>query len=34
LKLRADQLVELDIVDDISSETGRQTRKKTYASHG
>jgi transposase len=34
LKLLADQLVELDIVDDISSETVRQTRKKMHASHG
>ena len=29
LKLLADQLVELDIVDDISAETVRQTLKKT-----
>ena len=34
LKLLADQLVELDIVDDISTETVRQTRKKTRSSHG
>lgn len=34
LKLLADQLVELDIVDDISSETVRQTRKKMHSSHG
>ncbi len=34
LKLLADQLVELDIVDDISSETVRQTRKKTRSSRG
>jgi transposase len=34
LKLLADQLVELDIVDDISAETVRQTRKKTSASRG
>jgi transposase len=34
LKLLADQLVELDIVDDISSETVRQTLKKTHSSRG
>ena len=34
LQLLADYLVELDIVDDISSETVRQTRKKMHASHG
>lgn len=34
LKLLADQLVELDIVDDISTETVRQTLKKTRSSHG
>lgn len=34
LKLLADQLVELDIVDDISAETVRQTRKKTHSSRG
>ncbi len=34
LKLLADQLVELDIVDDISPETVRQTRKKTNSSRG
>ena len=34
LKRLADQLVAWDIVDDISTATGRQTRKKTRASHG
>lgn len=34
LQLLADHLVELDIVDDISSETVRQTRKKTRSSRG
>ena len=34
LKLLADQLVELDIVDDISAETVRQTRKETHSSRG
>ena len=34
LQLLADQLVALDIVDDISPETVRQTRKKTHASRG
>ena len=34
LQLLADPLVELDIVDDISSETVRQTVKKTRASRG
>jgi transposase len=34
LKLLADQLVELDIVDDISAETVRQTRTKTHTSRG
>ncbi len=34
LPLLADPLVELDLVDDISAETGRQTRKQTHASPG
>ena len=34
LRLLADQLVELEIVDDISHETVRQTLKKTNSSHG
>lgn len=34
LQLLADHLVELDIVDDISSETVRQTRKKMRSSRG
>ena len=34
LKLRADQLVALDIVDDSSAETVRQTRKKMHSSRG
>ena len=34
LKLLADQLVELDIVDDLSAETVRQTLKKTHARRG
>jgi hypothetical protein len=34
LKRLADQLVALDIVEDISSKTVRQTRKKTHASRG
>ena len=34
LQLLADHLVELDIVDNISAETVRQTRKKTCSSRG
>ena len=34
LRLLADKLVELDIVDTISYETVRQTLKKTNSSHG
>jgi transposase len=34
LRLLADKLVELEIVDDISYETVRQTLKKTHSSHG
>jgi transposase len=34
LRLLADKLVELEIVDDISYETVRQTLKKTNSSHG
>jgi transposase len=34
LQLLADRLVEMDIVDDSSSETVRQTRKKTSSSRG
>jgi len=34
LRLLADKLVELEIVDDISHETVRQTLKKTNSSHG
>jgi len=33
-RLLADKLVELEIVDDISYETVRQTLKKTNSSHG
>jgi len=34
LRLLADKLVELEVVDDISYETVRQTLKKTNSSHG
>src|SRR5579864_2317962 len=34
LRLLADTLVELEVVDDISYETVRQTLKKTNSSHG
>lgn len=34
LRLLADKLVELEIVDEISHETVRQTLKKTRSSHG
>ena len=34
LRLLADKLVELEVVDDVSYETVRQTLKKTNSSHG